>query len=168
MTGWALTSHAQRYEIDHGRVFFGDKMLVQADAHSFKDLGYGYAKDRQNVYMFGRVLENVDPSSFRLKKKSTWRQNDSEYDYSQQGEWMGPESQRGYYKTKWNVYFGNKKIDAIASSFEDLGCGYARDAFNVFYYGERVDGAWAKSFKQTGNGYGEDQFNVYYRGRKIE
>ena len=81
---------------------------------------------------------------------------------------MGPESQRGYYKTKWNVYFGNKKIDAIASSFEDLGCGYARDAFNVFYYGERVDGTWAKSFKQTGNGYGEDQFNVYYRGRKIE
>ena len=67
MMGWTLMSNAQRYEIDHGRVYFGDEVMMYADARSFVDLGCGYAKDRMNVYMNGHVLENVDPSTFRLK-----------------------------------------------------------------------------------------------------
>ena len=51
MMGFSLMSNAQRYETDHGRVYFGEEMLMQADAHSFVDLGCGYAKDRHHVYM---------------------------------------------------------------------------------------------------------------------
>ena len=191
MMGWTLMSNAQRYEIDRGRVFFGDEVMMEADARSFVDLGSGYAKDRMNVYMNGHVLENVDPSTFRLKKRSTWHHHGRE----EKGE-PAPEN-RGYFKTNFNVYFGDKKIDAMASTFQDLGGGYAKDSFNVFYFGEKLkgcmassfvileggyakdsfnvyyrgtkmDGVMASSFKYTGNGYGQDHFNVYYKGKKLE
>ena len=68
MMGWTLTSYAQRYEVDRDRVYFGDEMVMHADTRSFIDLGFGYAKDRYHVYMNGRILEYVDPSSFRLKE----------------------------------------------------------------------------------------------------
>ena len=187
MMGWTLMSNAQQYEIEHGRVYFDDEVMMQADARSFVDLGCGYAKDRMNVYMNGHVLENVDPSTFRLKERSTWRHRKDE---------STPEN-KGYFKTNFNVYFGNKKIDAMASSFVDLGGGYAKDSFNVYYFGEKlkgcmassfeileggyakdsfsvyyrgnkVDGAMASSFKYMGNGYGQDHFNAYYKGKKLE
>lgn len=70
MTCCAIVSHAQRYEVERGRVYFGNELMMVADARSFVDMGMGYAKDQHNVYVNGRVLENVDPSGFRLKVKS--------------------------------------------------------------------------------------------------
>lgn len=160
MIGWTLTGSAQRYENDHGRVFFGNEPVMHADARSFVDLGCGYAKDFHNVYLNGRILENVDPSTFRLKERSTWRHHGKHEEKT--------DARRGYFKTKMNVYYGDRKLDAIASTFVELGGGYAKDAFNVFYYGEKVEGAFASSFKYTGDGYGEDAFDAYYRGRKIK
>ena len=158
MMGWTLMSNAQRYEIEHGRVYFDDEVMMQADARSFVDLGCGYAKDRMNVYMNGHVLENVDPSTFRLKERSTWRHRKDE---------STPEN-RGYFKTSFNVYFGNKIIDAMASSFVDLGGGYAKDSFNVYYFGEKLKGCMASSFEILEGGYAKDSFNVYYRGNKVD
>ena len=157
---WSATTYAQRYETERGRVYFGHELVGQADARSFEDLGCGYAKDCNNVYLNGRVLEFVDPATFRLKKHDTWRNHDNRDERSM--------PQRGYFKTKWNVYYGDKKIDAVANSFRELGGGYAKDAFNVFYYGEKVIGAVASSFEYKGDGYAQDAFDAYYRGRKIE
>ena len=162
MMGWTLMSNAQRYEIDRGRVFFGEEVMMQADARSFVDLGCGYAKDRMNVYMNGHVLENVDPSTFRLKERSTWRH------HGREGMGEPAPEHRGYFKTSFNVYFGNKKIDAMASSFVDLGGGYAKDSFNVYYFGEKLKGCMASSFEILEGGYAKDSFNVYYRGNKID
>ena len=191
MMGWTVMSQAQKYEIDRGRVFFDDEIIMHADARSFVDLGCGYAKDKMNVYLDGRVLENVDPSTFRLKERSSWR-------HRRHWEKNEPDpAHRGYYKTQFNVYYGDKKIDAMAANFVELGEGYAKDSFNVYYFGEklkgcmastfeileggyakdsfnvfyrgnRVEGAMASSFKYTGNGYGEDRFEVYYKGKKLE
>ena len=160
MIGFTLMANAQRYEVERGRVYFGHEVLKYADARSFVDLGCGYAKDRYNVYMDGRVLENVDPASFRLKERSSWRKR-SDYDES-------TPTRRGYFKTKFNVYYGDRKLDAVPNSFKELGGGYAKDAFNVFYYGEKVEGAMASSFKYKGDGYAEDAFDDYYMGRKIK
>ena len=160
MMGITQLTNAQRYEIDHDRVYFDRELLKYADAHTFRDLSCGYAKDMYNVYMDGRVLENVDPASFRLKESTSWR--------NRKGINEPLSSIRGYYKTKFNVYYGDKKIDAVPGSFKELGGGYAKDAFNVFYYGEKIKGAMATSFKYKGNGYAEDSFDVYYRGKKIE
>ena len=115
-----------------------------------------------NVYLNGRVLENVDPSTFRLKERSAWR-------HFRHGEMDEPMSTyRGYYKTNFNVYYGDKKIDAMASSFVDLGGGYAKDSFNVYYFGEKLKGCMASNFKILEGGYAKDSFNVYYRGNKVE
>ena len=162
MMGWTLMSNAQRYEIEHGRVYFGDEVMMYADARSFVDLGCGYAKDRMNVYMNGHVLENVDPSTFRLKERSTWRH------HGRDGKDEPTPENRGYFKTSFNVYFGNKKIDAMASSFVDLGGGYAKDSFNVYYFGEKLKGCMASSFEILEGGYAKDSFNVYYRGNKVD
>ena len=59
MMGFSLMSNAQRYETDHGRVYFGEEMLMQADAHSFVDLGCGYAKDRHHVYMNRAAMKPI-------------------------------------------------------------------------------------------------------------
>ena len=189
MMGWTLTSYAQRYEVDRDRVYFGDEMVIHADIRSFVDLGFGYAKDRHHVYMNGRILEYVDPSSFRLKE-SRHRHGHANTDRDIQ------EPYKGYHKTSFSVYYGDKKIDAVSSqfveldygyakdsfsvfflgekikgatcsSFEVLGGGYAKDAFSVYYYGEKVEGAFASTFRYTSNGYAEDSLNTYYRGKKL-
>lgn len=160
MIAWGMMGYAQRYEKDRGKVYFGNELVMYADARSFVDLGCGYAKDRNNVYMNGRVLENVDPSTFRLKDRGAWRHHGKNE--------MDPPTHRGYFKTNMNVYYGDRKLDAMASSFEDLGGGYAKDAFNVYYCGEKMKGVMASSFKYMGNGYGQDTFDAYYRGKKIE
>ena len=160
MIGCAMMAHAQRYEVDRGRVYYENELLMHADARSFVDLGMGYAKDHYNVYMNGRVLENVDPSSFRLKVRSGRRGHDKNLEK--------PDAHRGYFKTTFNVYYGDRKLNAMASSFVDLGGGYGKDSFDVYYCGEKVKGAMASSFKYMGNGYGQDSFDAYYRGKKIE
>ena len=160
MTGWFITSSAQQYEKDHHRVYYGEDLVEYADVRTFVDLGCGYAKDKNNVYMYGRILENVDPSTFRLKERHSWRNTDKDKDENTH--------HKRYYKTKWNVYYGTKKLDATASSFKELGGGYAKDSFTVFYYGEKVEGAMASSFKYTGDGYAEDSFDAYYRGKKLK
>ena len=42
------------------------KLIESADATSFKKLGYGYGKDKQQVYKEGRTLSGADPKSFRI------------------------------------------------------------------------------------------------------
>ena len=161
MIGWSISSFAQSYKVDRGRVYFEREPIPYADAHSFVDLGRGYGKDRNNVYLDGRVLEYVDPSSFRLKPQSNshFRDHYESYDYGR--------SYDRYYKTKFDVYYGDKKIDASPGSFKEIGDGYAKDAFSVFYYGNKID-ASAGSFKVLEGGYSKDAFDVFYYGRKVE
>lgn len=190
LLGWSLSTFSQSYEVNRGRVYFDREPMPYADARTFVDLGRGYAKDCDNVYLDGRVLEYVDPATFSLKthSKSHFREPIDVRDYDC--------SHDGYYKSNFNVYYGGKKIDASAASFKEIGGGYAKDAFsvfyhgrkldataatfklleggyakdsfNVFYYGKKVEGASPASFKYTGDGYAKDAFNDYYRGRKLE
>ena len=189
--GWSLSGFSQAYKIDRNKVFFDRKPIPQADARTFVDLGFGYAKDCDNVYLDGRILEFVDPATFRLKGRGNTHPHEHR-DWQEHGK-----NHKGYHKTKFNVYYGDKKIDAMAATFKEIGNGYAKDAFNVFYYGtkiedangstfklleggyskdsfnvfyygKKVEGANASTFKYTGDGYGEDTFNAFYRGRKIE
>ena len=158
--GWASMIHAQGYEIDQDCVYFGDDVVMEADASSFVDLGCGYAKDRRNVYLDGRLLEFVDPTTFRLKRGSASHHHEFED--------LDAEPPRGYYKTKFNVYFGTKKIDAVASTFVDLGGGYAKDSFSVYYFGEKIEGSVASNFVILDSGYSKDTFSAYYHGKKVE
>ena len=159
---WSMSAHAQGYDVAHGQVFYGHEPLKHADARSFEDLGFGYAKDRNNVYLKGHVLEYVDPATFRLKRRT------NSPSHEPRGKNEHGKAHNKYHKTQFNVYYGDKKLDATAATFKEIGGGYAKDAFNVFYYGKKVEGASAATFKYTGDGYEKDAFTDYYRGRKLE
>lgn len=65
MMGWTMMGNAQRYETDHGKVYFGNELVVYADARSFVDLGCGYGKDSFNVYYCGEKVKGAMASSFK-------------------------------------------------------------------------------------------------------
>lgn len=52
-------------------------------------------------------------------------------------------------------------------SFEDLGGGYGKDAFRVYYLGAPVEGAAASSFRVLQGGYARDAFGAYFQGRPV-
>ena len=74
MMGWTLMSNAQRYEIEHGRVYFGDEVMMQADARSFVDLGCGYAKDRMNDFLC-KVMDFFELPKPEFKAFSQWEKD---------------------------------------------------------------------------------------------
>lgn len=57
MMGWTMMGNAQRYETDHGKVYFGNELVVYADARSFVDLGDGYGQDAFDAYFRGKKIE---------------------------------------------------------------------------------------------------------------
>ena len=176
--GWRTPNQGVRsdYRIERNHVYYRQQQLPEADARTFVDLGYGYAKDNRYVYMEGRVLPYVDPSTFRLKGQ------DGRYDrydpYHGGGYNNGTRygSQRdtdqhlaGRYRVTTNdVFYDNMKTEANPRSFQELGGGYAKDAFDVYYCGRKIRDAFASRFVYLGDGYAEDAFNTYYRGRKVE
>ena len=148
------------YQVNRGIVYFKGQPLHYADASTFRILGHGYAKDRQHVYMNGYILEYVDPNSFRLKDDRYRPYADSQFDR--------PPHTYGYYVTKFDVFFDGKKIkDASASTFKELGNGYAKDSFNVYYFGNTIPDCSPNTFQLLGDGYSKDAFNVYFDGHKI-
>ena len=166
LIGCTTSVFAQSYEVDRGRVYFERKPIPYADARTFVDLGCGYAKDCENVYLDGRVLRDYDRRHEGYYK--------SDFNVYYDGKKIDAtaatfkEIGEGYAKDSFSVFYHGRKIDASAGSFKLLEGGYAKDAFTVFYFGKKVDGASAGTFKYTGDGYAKDAFNDYYRGQKLE
>lgn len=165
------------YYTEGSSLFFRGQRVHQAHVHSFVDLGCGYAKDRYNVYHLGRVLPYVDPKTFRLKVSPpdgmpgydhNHRYSD-DYDDDRYYDGVYPYQSPRYLITSNTVIFRGKAVpDASASTFKDLGQGYGKDAFNVYYFGKVLDDASASSFKILSHGYSCDAFTVYYYGQEVD
>lgn len=165
LTASAQTEQQQRlYSFNREGVYYQRQPIAEADYRSFIDLGYGYAKDRYNVYYRGRVLPYVDPLTFRLRVPGQPYPGD----YPMDDEWYGGQNYQYYRITSNAVLFRGKKIDASPHTFKELGWGYGKDTFGVFYMGQKVSDAFVGNFKVLDNGYAEDTFNTYYRGKKVE
>lgn len=194
----ATSMSAQRYQsmyaVKNNKVTYDNKTIREADARSFQVLGYGYAKDRYNVYLDGNVLRFVDPQTFRVQGQPNNMGPVQAMPGEPQpghghGEGMHPgEPQPGngyhigdefhgqyhperldYMITRNEVYFAGRRIaGASATTFKDLGEGYGKDAFDVYYYGEKIKGASASSFKVVGEGYSRDNFSAFFRGKEIK
>ena len=165
--GIAMGAYAQNYISDYsvrgGIAYYHDYPLRGADARTFMVLGYGYAKDRFNVYLNGQVLAYVDPASFRLKMPAYQPYPD---DYPPYDEYYGPIN---YIITSNTVLFRGKKVKgAWAENFKDLGDGYARDTFHAYFMGEQINVSNSDSFQNIGDGYAKDTFHVYYLGKRID
>lgn len=160
------------YERRGGVVTYYGKALAGADASSFRDLGFGYAKDKNHVWMDGRILEYVDPTTFGVNRRYAIADGERLHGDGHRPEGVPQDTYKhrtSYFKTTFEVFYDGKKIaGAAASSFKELGKGYAKDAFSVYYRGSKIAGAVASSFKVLDEGYTKDAFNVYYLGNKID
>lgn len=216
----AATAFAQSgYQMRGDHIYYGNIILHDADLYTFMDLGYGYAKDRNNVWWEGRILPMVDARTFSLKNAYVGQPNtqpgqpNNIFDYfigqvisqvpnygtrpevhhvdrqdgrpevhhvdrpdvrpgdhpgGHHGECPGVHYQRGYEIAGNNVYYNGQPVSGVSvSSFKDLGWGYAKDKYKVYYEGRRMD-ARAGSFKVLSDGYALDNFDVYYYGDEID
>ena len=173
--------HAQNYYRDYtitrGGVFYRGQPLREANPRYFRELGYGYGKDDRYVFLFGKVLEYVDPSSFRLVTEAptiildpAMGAADEDIDEATYNQFYGGGYSQGGYVRMENVvlYRGAKLEGASARSFQYVGKGYAKDDWNVYFEGKKIKGASSSNFSLVGGFYAMDSWNVYYRGRKVE
>ena len=133
--------HERGYEVIGTKVYFNGVIVSNASVHSFKDLGWGYAKDSNRVYYNGKKLTN-NPSRFKVLAD-------------------------GYAMDSFDVYYFGKEIEASTSGFKVLSDGYAKDAFDAYYCGKEVIGSSASTFQVLGNGYAKDAWETYYLGKKV-
>lgn len=133
--------HDRGYEIVGNKVYYNGVLVSNAYAHSFKDLGWGYAKDSARVYYCGKKLTD-NPSRFKALTD-------------------------GYAMDSFDVYYFGKEIEASTSGFKVLTDGYAKDAFDAYYCGKKVVGSSASTFQVLGNGYAKDAWETYYLGKKV-
>ena len=129
------------YEIVGNKVYYNGVLVSNASAHSFKDLGWGYAKDSSRAYYCGRKISN-DPTRFKALAD-------------------------GYAIDAFDVYYFGQEIEASTSGFKVLSDGYAKDAFDAYYCGKEVVGSSASTFQVLGNGYAKDAWETYYLGKKV-
>lgn len=179
----AVTSlaNAQKYEnlykVEDGRVLYNGHTLREVHVQTFQNLGYGYAKDRNNVYLDGEVLRYADPYTFRLQ--GALRGEDRTiisgrghgrraYEHAYEDGYGNAYDRSVYYVTTFDVYFNGEKMrGASANTFKVLEEGYAKDAFEAYYYGQKIRGANSPTFQVLRGGYAKDAFEVYFEGKKI-
>lgn len=165
----AFAQNYGHYEVRRDRVYFNGVELRTADARWFNDLGYGYAKDRNHVYLNGQILPYVDPSSFKIDR----RYGPSSGSITGGNLGFGNDYVNGWYEEGYivagiHVLFNGRVIaDARVSSFKDLGYGYAKDAYNVYFCGVKMQGTSVNNFKVIKEGYAKNSYDVYYLGKKI-
>ena len=111
--------------------------------------------------------------TFRLKVPGSVYQGGYPGDYSDDypvnpRDEYDPYYNEGYVVTSNAVLYNGRKISDRASSFKDLGWGYGKDAFEVYYMGRKINDARSSSFKVLKDGYAEDAFDTYYRGKVVK
>ena len=122
-----------RYIINNGKVYyqrlkFRDEM-TEADAQTFKNLDYFYAKDKNYVYYQEKLVKGADSDT--LKKVELNAGNSKILDFGST-----------YASDKNSVYFKNMKIEgADPASFVMLEQGYYKDKRYLYFYGKRLEGS---------------------------
>lgn len=103
------------------------------------------AADFDNVYYKGVKIEGADGATADIFDKN----ND------------------GYITDKSSVFYCDKKLPALPSSFTSMGFGYATDGENVFFRDTLIKGADAETFVPTSYGSAGDKFAKYSFARPI-
>ena len=167
----------REYTLTRDYVYFRGQPLREANPRYFQELGHGYGKDDRHVFLFGQILEYVDPSTFRLVTQRrpfgpdpTQDFVDDDIDENTYSLYHGGNfTQGGYVQLNNTVLYQGRKLEgASAQSFRYLGKGYALDNWNVYFEGQKIKGASTMNFSLAGGFYATDNWSVYYRGRKVE
>lgn len=184
------------YKVEEGKGYYNNEVLDEADPETFEQIGCcEFAKDKDNVFVLGKLVEGVDPKTFeRVRSDSSyfWDKENAYYhstlfkDVDVENFEVLPGGI--FAKDKNTVYNGTSIIaDADPNSFaivyfKDGGgtVNYAKDKNNVYFFSDIVTGADLENFelqKRSFNGdsqsgsiniiLGIDEENVYYHGKSL-
>lgn len=135
------------YSKDKKNIFWCENKIKKADYNTFVLLNSFVAKDKNNTYYAGRIIDYIDPKTIEV----------FEYD--------------NIIKDKDKVYYSLNPIETIdIKSFKYLGPGYIKDKNNVYYNGEILEGADAETFEYNSNRYNHasDKNGEYRYGMKVK
>lgn len=156
------------YRAADGKVLYQGQFLPDADAASFEELGFGYAKDRYNVYYLGEVLEFVDPSCFKVDARFT-RHHKIGAAPQTPAHRMTPPANQGKASAATSTKGRNKGLDIeglLGMDPSEAGEYLMKDGI-VTYEGHTVKGADAATFEPLKAGYARDRRHGYYKGEVI-
>ena len=131
---------------DKNNKYINGKINTSADYSSVKSFdGTPYSSDNKSVYYDGKIITNADPVTFEV------------YDSYESG--------NGYYASDKNyVYYeGNRIIGADPLSFVIYG-HYTKDKNFVFYNGIKIEGSDGSSFRYNDYESGQDKNYTYSYG----
>lgn len=133
--------------VSEGRFFANAGVVLKGiDRETFQVLSYDLAKDKNNVYYKGEIIDNADPLSFELLVSQI--KVDEKYNYVT------------YSKDNNHVYFLSEiLIDADTETFSLLWGQYAKDANHVFRYRVIISDA-PESVKRVKNDSKNEYVNI--------
>ena len=152
LSDMGITEMGFDYYMYKNLVYYNDKFsrkifLYKADIETLEAVEDSYneiLKDKNRVYIAGRMLEGADPVSFEV---ITGR----------------------YYKDKKNVYIGWNKINnADIKTFEVIDGNYSWDKSRVYFNETEIPDIDKESFKTIGNSYSKDKNHIYYEKKIIK
>lgn len=123
---------------DGKNIYYYGKKIDYIDASTFDGRGFGYAKDKNNIYYDVTIVKNADYKSFKEIKGSI-----------------------SFAKDKYNIFYEGKIIEgADIKSFEPLKNGFSKDKYGYFYNEQRLEGINYEDIKDFMNTFGVDKKKV--------
>lgn len=162
-----------KYAKDKKNIYYGDKVLNEADPKSFKSLSKissGLGKDKNSVYYIGKKIAEVNPKNFKVLKDYIFTDEKNVYLYGEKKEEIDLQTLKffddnsSYFFDKNNIYFqGDKLENADFESFKIMESNFSKDKNNVYAGNEKIDGADAKTFQviDTYAGFARDKNQFY-------
>lgn len=155
---------------------YEDKIVKDTDYSTFSVVKWEYARDKNNVYYYGKKIDGADVLTFKViqesddKEKATKDRN-SVYWHGTKLKDADPVTfqllKHGYKKDKNHVYYWRTLIkEADSDSFEILATLYSKDKNFVFYGEAIIKNADPQTFEHLNNLYSRDK-NFVYSGASI-
>ncbi len=141
------------YAENNGNIYyFGEihKGGVRYDIQTYTVYEYGYSRDKNHVYYYGDIVENIDSETFKL------------FGYAYFGDKNGVYYQKNLIPDSDSGTFRLLEYDGIVNG------SYGKDKNSVYLYGVLVKGSDSGTFELIDHYYSKDKNYVYYSGNIVE
>jgi hypothetical protein len=166
-----------QYEVRSDGVYYIERLLENADAETFQDLGKGYAKDKNSIFVDGVSKSSFDAATFQILENYYTKDKDSVH----RGHAIVSDADAGTFeviglfaKDKNHVYCDNDVVEGFdIQTFENINDWYIADVDSIYFcdglYGvDIIDRNEFCPFKIFEDKYARDNNYVYYEGRILE
>lgn len=146
---------------DKDRIYFkGSDFSIISDPKSFEILKYDVLKDKNYVYRYGKILEEVDSSSVKIFKNQNIN---FLYSYLFLEDKNGIYAVNNVYSYPCQIHQKEKKLD----SFNILKYGYVEYNNEIYFGCNKIKNVDKNTFSVLELGFSKDKNNIYYYTKKL-